>query len=112
MPLRVFMVTGTPYGSAARDRGLEDLAEQPALPGQRAAAALAGHLGHRAAEVQVDVRDAVLVAQDLGGLADVRPGRRRRAAPSGPSSVSSKASIRSVVSSRSTRPRDVIISQT
>ena len=71
MPLRVFIVTGTPYGSAAADGVLEDLAEQPALPGQRAAAALAGHLGHRAAEVQVDVRDAVLRAQDLGGLADV-----------------------------------------
>ncbi len=50
---------------------LEDLAEQVALPGQRPAAALAGHLGHRAAEVEVDVGDAVLTAQDLGGLADV-----------------------------------------
>ena len=71
MPLRVFIVTGTPYGVAARDRVLEDLAEQAALPRQRAAAALAGHLGDRAAEVEVDVGDAVLGAQDLGGLADV-----------------------------------------
>ena len=71
MPLRVFMVTGTPYGVGRAHRGLEDVAEQPTLPGQRAAAALAGHLGDRAAEVQVDVRDAVLGAEDLGGLADV-----------------------------------------
>src|SRR4029079_799913 len=53
------------------DRGLEDVGEQAALPGQRAAAALAGHLGDRAAEVQVDVRDTVLGAEDLGGLPDV-----------------------------------------
>ena len=53
------------------DRRLEDPAEQTALPRQRSPAALAGHLGDRAAEVEVDVLDAVLGAQDLGRLADV-----------------------------------------
>ena len=50
MPIRVFIVTGTSYRAAA----------------------LAGHLRHRAAEVQVDVPDAVLGTEDLRGLADVR----------------------------------------
>ena len=54
-----------------RDRRLEDVGEQAALPRQRATAALAGHLGDRAAEVEVDVCDAVLLAQDLHGPADV-----------------------------------------
>ncbi len=72
MPLRVFMVTGTPYRDPAETAACEDLAEQGALPRQRGAAALAGHLGHRAAEVQVDVGHAVLRAEDLGRLADVR----------------------------------------
>ena len=71
MPLRVFIVTGTSYGVAAATACSRISAEQPALPRQRAAAALAGHLGDRAAEVEVDVRDAVLRAEDLGGLADV-----------------------------------------
>jgi hypothetical protein len=57
---------------AGSDRCLEDLAEQGALPGQRRAASLAGHLGYGAAEVEVDVGHAVLGAQDLGRLADVR----------------------------------------
>jgi hypothetical protein len=56
---------------AGSDRCLEDLAEQGALPGQRRAAALAGHLGYGAAEVEVDVGHAVLGAQDLGRLAYV-----------------------------------------
>ena len=43
------------------DRRPDDVAEQPSLPGQRGPAALARHLGHRAAEVQVDVVGAVLV---------------------------------------------------
>ena len=71
MPWRVFIVTGTPYGVAAATARSRISAEQPALPRQRPAAALAGHLGHRAAEVEVDVAHAVLGAQDLGGLADV-----------------------------------------
>ena len=71
MPLRVFIVTGTPYGEAAAT-AVQDLAEQPALPRQRPATALAGHLGHRAAEVEVDVPHAVLRAEDLRRLADVR----------------------------------------
>jgi hypothetical protein len=53
------------------DRRVEDLGEQPALPRQRGAAPLARHLGHRAAEVEVDVVDAVVAAQDLDRLADV-----------------------------------------
>ena len=72
MPLRVFMVTGTPCREAAATAAIEDLAEQGPLPRQRSPAALAGHLGDRAAEVEVDVVHAVLRAEDLGRLADVR----------------------------------------
>src|SRR3954451_25009028 len=57
---------------ARGDGCLEDLAEQGALPGQRRAATLPGHLGYGAAEVEVDVGHPVLGAQDLGRLADVR----------------------------------------
>jgi hypothetical protein len=64
------------------DRTGEDLAQQPALPGQRCAAALAGHLRDRAAEVQVDVVDAVVTGEDLDRLADIDRGRCRTAAPS------------------------------
>ena len=53
------------------DGGAEDLPEQAPLPRQRSPAALAGHLGHRAAEVEVDVGHAVVGAEDLDGLADV-----------------------------------------
>ena len=56
----------------AHDRG-DDAAEQVGLPRQRRAAALAGDLGHRAAEVEVDVVGAVLGDQDAGG----QPGRDR-----------------------------------
>jgi hypothetical protein len=52
-------------------RRLQDAAQQTALPRQGAAAALAGHLGDRAAEVEVDVPHAVLGAEDLCRLADV-----------------------------------------
>ena len=72
MPLRVFIVTGTPYGAAAATAASRISPSSRRFHGSAAAAALAGHLGHRAAEVEVDVRDAVLRAQDLGGLADVR----------------------------------------
>ena len=44
----------------AAHRSGDDRAEQVALPGQRRTAALAGHLGHRAPEVEVDVIGAVL----------------------------------------------------
>ncbi len=53
------------------DRG-EDGAEQRPLVGQDRTATLAGDLRHRAAEVQVDVLDAVLRADDPG-----RRGQRR-----------------------------------
>ena len=66
-----------------RPRASRISAEQPALPRQRSPAALAGHLGHRAAEVEVDVGDAVLGAEDLGRPCRRRPGRCRRAGPSG-----------------------------
>jgi hypothetical protein len=68
--LRVFIVTGTSYGAAAATASARISASSPRFR-QRAAASLAGHLGHGAAEVQVDVADAVLGAEDLGGLADV-----------------------------------------
>ena len=70
MPLRVFIVTGTSYGAAAATACSRMSPSSPrfqeALP-----AALAGDLGDRAAEVEVDVGHAVLGAEDLGGLADV-----------------------------------------
>jgi hypothetical protein len=50
--MRIFIVTGTG-------------------PGQRGPAAATGHLGDRAAEVQVDVVDPVLGDQHRDGLADV-----------------------------------------
>ena len=64
-------MTGTSYGVAAATAAVRISASRPALPRQRSAAALAGHLGHRAAEVEVDVGHAVLGAEDLGRLADV-----------------------------------------
>ncbi len=51
------------------DRGLHNAGEQVSLPGQRRSPALAGHLGHRAAEVQVDVVRAVLLHQHPHGPA-------------------------------------------
>ena len=48
----------------------DDLAEQRALVGDRRPPALAGHLGHRAAEVEVDVVGAVLVDEHPHGLPD------------------------------------------
>ena len=58
---------------SGRDRLVEDLAQQATLPRQYGSPALAGHLGDRTPEVQVDVLDAVLAAEDLG-----RPRDRRR----------------------------------
>ena len=68
MPIRVLIVTGTPYGSAARTVAVQDHRQPVALVGQRRSPALAGHLGHRAAEVEVDVPDRVLGDQDPGRL--------------------------------------------
>ena len=45
MPLRVFIVTGTPYGSAALTAAVEDVAEQPPLPRQRPSPPLRVTLG-------------------------------------------------------------------
>ncbi len=80
MPLRILTVTGTPaVVSRARRRATID-SKQPALVGQRAAAPLAGDLGHRAAEVQVDVVGEVLAARPCARPRARRRGRRRRAA--------------------------------
>ena len=49
---------------------LDDLAEQPELPGQRRPAALAGNLRHRASEVQIDVICAVLSDQHGDRIGD------------------------------------------
>ena len=46
----------------------QDHSKPVAFVRQRRATTLAGDLGDRAAEVQIDMIDAVLVAQDLGGL--------------------------------------------
>ena len=50
-------------------RRLEDHRQPVPLVGQRRSPTLAGHLGHRAAEVEVDVAHAVLGDQDPGRLA-------------------------------------------
>ena len=70
MPLRILTVSG--MSPAALHRPLDDLAEQPELPRQRRAAALAGHLGHGAAEVEVDVVGAVLGDEHRDGVRDRR----------------------------------------
>ena len=69
MPIRVLIVTGTPYARGRLDGGRQDHPKPVPLVRQRRSPALAGDLGYRAAEVQVDVINAVLVAQDLGGVA-------------------------------------------
>ncbi len=58
---------------ALLDDGRDDRPEKVALPREGRAATLAGHLGHRAAEVEVDVVGAVLLHEDSRG----RPGRHR-----------------------------------
>ena len=78
MPMRIFTVTGS--GSGCGDRGVDDGAEQPPLVGQCGAAAATGDLGHRAAEVQVDVVGEVLAGRSSGPRRAPSPGRRRRAA--------------------------------
>ena len=93
-----------------RDRRPDDRAEQLALPRQRRAAALAGHLGHRAAEVEVDVVGQVL-GDHIRTAADDVAGRRRTAAAPG-LLVGSNAIISIVSALRSTSARDVIISLT
>jgi hypothetical protein len=49
------------------DGGLQDHLKPVALVRQRRTAALTSHLRNWAAEVQVDMTDAVLIAQNLGG---------------------------------------------
>ena len=49
---------------------LDDVAEQPGLPGQRRSPALAGDLRHGASEVQVDVVGAVFGDEHGDGLGD------------------------------------------
>ena len=50
------------------DHTLDDLTEQVRLPWQRGTAATTRHLGHRAAEVEVDMVGHVLVDDDFRGL--------------------------------------------
>ena len=66
-PIRNLAVTGTPYGWAARHRRAHDRPQQPRLGRHRSAAAAPGHLGRRAAEVEVDVVDEALVAHQVHG---------------------------------------------
>ena len=75
-PRRNFAVTGTPYGAAAPHRRPHDRPEQVRAGGHRRAAALAGDLGRRAPEVEVEVVDDAL--------------RRRRGGRPGPSSRGSE----------------------
>ena len=62
------MVTG--IGAGRGDGGAHDVAQERAVHRERGAAALAGDLGDRAAEVHVDVVDADLVDQVAHGLAE------------------------------------------
>jgi hypothetical protein len=64
MPLRILIVTGMSCRAPLLDGCADDGAEEVALPGQGRSPALAGHLGHRAAEVEVDVVGAVLGGDD------------------------------------------------
>ena len=75
MPSRILTVTGT-AAAAASTAAVDDVAEQVDAPRQRRAAALAGHLGHRAAEVEVDVVGQILL--------DDHPHRRPTTAGSTP----------------------------
>ena len=59
---------GRPAGTA--DRGADDVAEQRTVHRQRRPAALAGDLGDRAAEVEVDVIGPLLADQEADGVAD------------------------------------------
>ena len=63
-------MTGTPYGEPRRRRFAEDGPQQVGLGRHRGAAALAGDLRRRAAEVDVDVVDAIGVAQHADRLAE------------------------------------------
>ena len=69
MPGRVFMVTGTPVGSAAAGRSIQDgRAEQPGFQGSAAPPPFRVTFGDGTAEVEVDILpDPVVAAQDLGG---------------------------------------------
>ena len=95
------MVTGTAPAAATAARMM--LAEQRAAHRQGRAAALAGDLRDRAAEVHVDVVDAVLAPRGCARPRRGCAGRCRRAAPTGwPPSRRSGAS-RAVLALRSTR---------
>ena len=62
-PIRNLAVTGTPYGEAFETAARRIAAEQLGPGRHRRATATAGDLGGRAAEVDVDVVDAAVVAQ-------------------------------------------------
>ena len=111
MPLRIFTVTGTPRGLRRVDGGRDDRAEQVALPGQHRSPAAARDLGHRAAEVEVDVVGAVLADHEPDGGTD-RRGVHAVDLDGARSSSGSCEMIRIDSSSRSTSARDVTISAT
>ena len=104
MPIRVLIVTGTPYGAAALAVAVKIIAQPVALVRQRRAPTLASDLGHRAAEVEVDMVDRVLVAQDRCGLRPSSRGRRRTAGPTGPARRGRTAAWTASSRSRSTMP--------
>jgi hypothetical protein len=60
-------------GTGSFDGRGDDVSEQPTLERERGTAAMAGHLGNRAPEVQVDVVDPPLPGEQLGCGAQ-RPG--------------------------------------
>ena len=110
--MRNFTVSGHAVGRRGPHRGADDVAEQAPAHGQRGAAALAGDLGHRAAEVEVDVLDAVLVDEPAHRLAH-GPGRRAvELHAAGRRLVAAAAACARVFSLPSTRARAVTISLT
>ena len=82
MPLRIFTVTGTSYRRRLATAAATMSRNRSRLPGQRRSPALAGDLGHRAAEVEVDVVGAVLGDEHARPRRRRSPGRRRRAGSS------------------------------
>ena len=70
MPLRIFIVTGTPYAAAASTAASRIAASSLRLYGSAPPPPLRVTFGDRAAEVEVDVVGEVLVDDDPHRLAD------------------------------------------
>ena len=69
MPIRVLIVTGTPYRAAARTVAVKIIRSRSRLYGSAAPPPLRVTLGTGQPKFRVDMIDAVLVAQDFGRAA-------------------------------------------